>query len=270
MQVMVRFRGIRWIASMMAALFVSPYLGSAAVAASSKEMLRQTAVFFPVGNMVTDTSDTAKAAEAAEQLSALLQKGFAGYPRYVTLTYSASQPSVQRLVSVELDGKKLTAGPFAGDPDAMKRAVLLAKTMGADVAITGTLDFYKFDPAKGEASITATVQVIDVKTGRSSDTTVTGRAVKAADAADATESALAADAVRDAGSKIMDQITGGQYDATQQDQQVVIVPSEKKKSKKGWLPMLLLSLGVGLLLGGSGGGDEGGPPPDGPPDIPGL
>lgn len=268
MQVMVKFRGIRWIASMMAALFVSPYLGSAAVAASSKDMLRQTAIFFPVGNMVTDTPDSAKAAKAAEQLSALLQKGFAGYPRYVTLTYSDRLPSVQRLVNVEQDGKKLTAGPFAGDPDSMKRAVSLAKTMSADVAITGTLEFYKFDPAKGEAAITATVQVIDVKTGRSSDTTVTGRAAKG-DAADATESDLASDAVRDAGSKIMDQITGGQYDATQQDQPMVIVPTEKK-SKKSWLPMLLLSLGVGLLLGGSGGGggDTGDIPPDGPPPIP--
>ncbi len=258
----------------MAALFVMPYLGSAAVAASPKGVLRQTAVFFPVGNMVVESSDTTKAVLAAEQLTAIMQKGLAACPRYATVAYSSRLPSVKRLVDIELDGKKLTAGPFAGDPDAMKRAVSLAKTLSADVAITGTVDFYKFDPAKGEASITATVQVIDVKTGRSSDTTVTGRAAKG-DAADATESTLAAAAVRDAGGKILDQVTGGQYNAAAQNEPVIVPPptSIKKKSKTGWVPMLLLSLGVGLLLGGSGGGGGGGgsaAPPDSPPPIPGI
>lgn len=257
MRVMVRFRGIRCVAWMMAALFAMPYLSSAAVAASSKDTLRQTAVIFPVGNMVTDTADSAKAAKAAEQLSNLLQRGFAGYPKYVTVAFSERLPSVQRLVSSESDGKRLIAGPFAGDPDAMKRTVALANTISADVAITGTLDFYTFDAKTGEASVTATVQMIDVKTGKSANTTVTGRAVKGAGETNATESALAGEAVRDAGKKIMDQITGGKYDATQQEQPVVIVPSENKKSKKSWLPMLLLSLGVGLLLGGSGGGGNG-------------
>ncbi len=268
MRVMVRFRGTRCLTWLMVALFALPYMGSAAAAATApKNILRQTAVLFPVGNMVTDSSDTPKAAKAADQLGTLLQKGFSGYPKFITMAYSDRLPSVQRLVSIDPDGKNLTAGPFAGDPDAMKRAVSLSKAISADVAVVGTLDFYRFDPAKGEASITATVQVVDVKYGKSSDTTVTGRAGKAADAGDATESALVAQAVRDAGKKIMDQITGGQYDASQQDAKpVVIVPTEKKKSKKSWLPMLLLSLGVGLLMGGgSGDSSSGGGGDDLPP-----
>jgi len=264
---MMRFRSIRWVAWTLTVLFAVPYLGSAAVAASPKDTLRQTAVLFPVDNMVLDSPDTAKAAKASEQLTALLQKGFAGYPKYFTMPYSDRLPFIQRIANTESDGKKLIAGPFSGDPDAMKRAVALAKSASVDVAIVGTLDFYKFDPAKGEASITATLQVVDVKTGKSSDTTVTGRAARGTDGS-ATESTLVADAVRDAGKKIMEQVTGGKYDATQQDQPTVIVPAEKKKSKKSWLPMLLLSLGVGLLLGGSGGSDGPGGGPEGPPDFP--
>ncbi len=271
MRVMERYRGIRCVAWMMTVLFATPYLASAAVAASSKDVLRQTAVIFPVGSMVTETGDSAKAAKAAEQLSLLLQRGFAGYPKYISVEFSERLPSVQRLAANDVDGKKLVAGPFAGDPDAMKRAVTLAKSISADVAITGTLDFYTFDVQKGEASVTATVQVIDVKSGKSANTTVTGRAAKDAETPDSTESALVGLAVRDAGKKIMDQITGGNYDATQQNP-VAVVPTEKKKSKKNWLPMLLLSLGVGLLLGGGGsdgGSSDGGGGYDQPPDPPG-
>jgi hypothetical protein len=253
----------------MVAMFSLPYAGSAASAASSKDVLRQTAVLFPVGNMVTDSSDVSKAAKAADQLSTLVQKGFAGYPKFLTVEYSERLPSVQRLANVDLGGQKLTSGPFAGDPDAMKRAIFIAKAMSADVAVTGTLDFYKFDPAKGEASVTATVQMVDVRTGKSTDTTVTGRASKAADSQDATESTLVGDAVREAGKKIMEQITGGQYDAAQQEKPVVVATPEKKKSKKSWLPMLLISLGVGLLLGGGGGGGgTSGGGDDLPPPIP--
>jgi len=269
MRTMLRLRCVRWIAWMIVVQFGLPYMGGAVLAATSKEMLRQTAVIFPVGNMETDSPSAAKAARAADHLTALLQRGFAGYPRYLTVNYSERLPSVQKIASMDPDGKKLVAGPFAGDPDAMKRALAIAKATSADVAITSTLDFYKFDAGKSEVAITATVHVVDVKSAKSYDTTVTGRASRPT-GDDTAEGVLAEDAVRDAGMKLMEQITGGQYDSAQQ--QPVVVASAEKRSKKNWLPMLLLSLGVGLLVSSSGGSSDSGTPggADPPPNPPGF
>lgn len=269
MRTMVRLRCVRWIAWAIVVQFALPYMSSAALAASSREVLRQTAVIFPAGSMEMDSPNAAKAAKAADQLTDLLQRGFAGYPKYLTVNYSERLPSVQKMISTDPESKKVIAGPFAGDPDAMKRALTIAKATSADVAITSTLDFYKFDAGKGEVAITATVHVVDVKSGKSYDTTVTGRAAGTG-GEDAAEGVLAEGAVRDAGMKLMEQITGGQYDAAQQG--TVVVASAEKRSKKNWLPMLLLSLGVGLLLSSSGGSSDSGTsngadPPPNPPSF---
>jgi chaperonin GroEL len=63
--------------------------------------------------------------------------------------------------------------------------------------------------------------------------------------------------------RIISEITGEPYQTPGEP-----VAKVRKSNKKSWIPVLLLSLGVGLLLGGSGGGGDAATPTDTPPPIP--
>ncbi len=273
MYTMVSLRHARWVAWTMTCLFGIPYLGSGALAAVSNDVFVQSAVLFPLDNMVEDEQNAPKAAKAAEELNAFLRQGFSNYPRYMVMVYSERLPAVQRLRAAQMGKKDQISGPFSGDPSAVDRAVSLARRMSADLAIGGSLDFYKFVTEKAEkadAEITATVHILDVKTGKTvTAVTTTGRAaVTPVGAEGITESKLVSRAVRDLGGKIMREITGGRYDGSEPFK---LKTAKKRSGKKSWLPLLLLSLGVGLLLGssgdggGGGGSDSGSEPPPPPP-----
>ena len=271
MRMMVSFRGARWVAWAMTSLFALPYLGSGALAATSEDIFAQTAVLFPLDNVVEDQENALKAGKAAEELSEFLRQGLTSYPKYLVMVYSEHLPSVQRLVAVQPDKKDEASGPFSGDPSAIGKAASIARSMSADLAISGSLDFYKFDTEKAEAEITATVQIVDAKTAKIVGTvTAAGRAARTAGTDRITESKIVSRAVAEAGRKIMTEITGEQYDGTKVFK---VEPTTKKSHKRSWLPLLLLSLGIGLLLGNSGGGDGGGGStsgPEAPPPPPSL
>lgn len=162
------------------------------------------------------------------------------------------------MVSLQPDKKGITAGPFSTDSVALGRAVALGKVMLADMLVVGSVDRYEFNQDRGTALITVKAQVLDVKTGKPVPPriVVTGSAAKPADMEGVNQATIRQEAVKDAGRKLIKEITGEEYQAP-----VVPVITKKKSSKKSWIAMLLLSLGVGLLLGGSGGSTTDGSAP---------
>lgn len=270
MRVMMSLRAARYISWLLISIVLVPYLSCGAFAAQKGKVPIQTVVLYPLDN-TTGTDNEPVVAE----LDTFLQNGLVTNPNYRAVAYSERLPAVQRLLTMQPEKKSLTAGPFATDSAAIERAVTLGKSMSADLLVVGSVTKYAFDPNEGTALVTMTINVLDGKTGKTvrPETTITGAATKPSGSQSVSETAIRSEVVKDAGRKAIEEITGQAYQTPVQDDQAVT--SNAKKSKKSWIPMLLLSLGVGLLLGGGGGGggssssgDSGMDNPPPPPFVP--
>ena len=262
METMVRLRSARRIAWLLVTAIAVPYLSVAAVAAPKPVNPVRSVVLYPI-----ETAEGAANARTASELTGLLGDALASYSGYRVVVYSERLPAVQRLVTLQPDKKDMTNGPFSSDQAAVGRAVLLAKTMLADVVIVGSISSYVFDDKAGTADVTVSAQVLDGASGKSvQDVTATGRGVgRQSRLEGVSEVAVRRDALKDVVRKLMKAITGEEYLEPKQAPGPVI-RSEKKKTS--WIPVLLLSLGVGLLLGGSGRGGGGAPANTGGTDNP--
>ncbi|HUV03555.1 MAG TPA: hypothetical protein VMX94_00440 [Armatimonadota bacterium] len=268
MRTMVRFRTAKWLAWSLASTVLVPYMASGALAASQvSDVKPQTMVLFPLDKAATVTK-----LQVVSELNAFLGQGLASCPRYSVLEYTERLPAVERLAAMQSEMKLIAVGPFSPDDAGIAHAAVLARAISADLFLVGSVEKYTFADREGVAEITATVRLVDTKTGKAVQTiTVTGRGTKPSPTAPAGESSIASEAVRDTGRKVIQEVTGEEYKERAVPPPIVAV--RKKSSKKSWIPLLLLSLGVGLLLGGSGGGGDGGgggadPVPDQPPPIP--
>lgn len=249
MQMMISHRAARCLALMLASSLAIPYLGAAALAAQSNGDATQTMVLFPLEKSAGVTN-----AQVARDLDAFLRDGFGASGSYRVVAYSERLPAIQRLVALQPDKKTAAAGPFSTDAAAAGRAVMLANAMSADLLLVGSVSKYSLNERTGIAEVTALVAVLDAKTRKAVHPSAeyVGVASKARGAEGISEKDLASLAVRDAGKKIITQITGVEYREPVQAPTPLVTA---KKSKQSWLPVLLLSLGVGLLLGRSGGSD---------------
>ena len=245
MEVMARLRSAKYTAWLLLSIFVVPYISCGAAAAQRSDATVQTVVLFPLDDLTGNTNS-----RIAAELDAFLRESLAAYHGYKVVVYSDRLPAVQRLVAMQPDKTSATEGPFSTDSVAISRASMLGQAMSADLVIVGSVKEYAFAAQEGTAKIAAEVEVLQGDTGRSIMTAkVTGQAVKPADAEGVSEARLASEAVRDAGGKIFREITGEEYTEPAKPK----IAGAKEKKRKSWVPMLLLSLGLGLLLGGSGG-----------------
>ena len=264
METMVRLGSARRIAWVLVTAMMVPYLSVAAFAAPKPASPARSMVVFPL-----EGGAGAANSQIANELTGMLSDALSNYPSYRVLVYSERLPAVQRLVTLQPDKKDVTAGPFSTDEAAVGRAVVLGKAMLADVLIVGSIGNYVFDDKAGTADVTMSAEVLDGTSGKSiQEITVTGRGVgRQSRLEGASETSVRRDALKDVVRKAMKAITGEEYLEPKQGPAPVI-RSEKKKSS--WIPILLLSLGVGILLGGSGrgggtpantGGTDNPPPP---------
>jgi len=272
MRMMVRHKAARCLAWVLASSIAIPYLGAGALAAQSDGDATQTMVLFPLEKSAGVTN-----AQVAPDLDTFLRDGLAASGRYRVVAYSERLPAVQRLVALQPDKKAAAAGPFSTDAPATGRAIMLANAMSADLLLVGSVSKYSFNERTGIAEVTVVVAVLDAKTRKAvyPSAEFVGVASKAPSAEGIVERDLASQAVKDTGRKIITKITGVEYREPVQAPTLVV---KAKKSRQSWLPVLLLSLGIGVLLGGSGGsggtstptnGGAGGPdsPPAPPPDL---
>jgi len=239
-------------------------MGTTAFAAAKSEQYVQTLVLFPMDNAAGE-----KGAKAAADLTAFIKTGLAGNSNYLVVPFSDRLPAVQRILAAQPEKKDLAVGPYSGDPESVGRALGFARSMSADLAVVGSLDESAFDTSASQARLTATVQLLDVRSGKPvRSVTASGTAAKGDVSGAATEAAIIGVAVTKLGEKVVTEITGKSYTAAAPIAPGVAAPSVSKSKKKSWLPILVLSLGVGLLLGGGGGGGGSSSGPDVPPNPP--
>lgn len=254
MKMMVRLRAARCLAVLLAGIVAIPYLSCGAFAAQTKGNLSQTVVFFPLGK----AAGVAKTS-VVDELNTFLEESLTANNGYEVIVYSERLPAIQRLLAMQPEKKDITSGPFTPDAAGISRAAALGKTMSADLLVLGAVNQYVFDSNTSMAQVTVSVEVVDGVTGRSIlPITVTGRADKPANGLSASEINIASEAVKDAGRKIVEEVTGKK---TVEPVQKAEVNSKKKSS----LPWLLLALVFGAVLGGGGGGSASSG--DGDPDT---
>ncbi|MDI6828920.1 MAG: hypothetical protein QME62_10590 [Armatimonadota bacterium] len=252
MRVMHKLRATKNLAWLLIILLSIPYLASGALAAGKSEVYTQTVVTFPLDVVNNEHL------KVAEELRAFVNRGLESNPKYIVLPFSDRLPAIQRLVVSQPEKKLSFEGPFFSDQASVTRALDLAKLLSADIAVVGSLDECVWDAAKGQARVTATLEWYDLKTGKKLDTlTATGIKTKSAEDTTATQKSITADAVKELGEKLVAGITGQEYRAGLTSKPPAVAKANGKSKKNSWLPMLLLSLGVGLLLGSGGGGGGG-------------
>ncbi len=268
MDIMVRLRKARRIAWLLLTAISVPYLSVAAVAAPKLAApAPKSVVIFPM-----ETAEGVSNVQAASDLNILLKNALSSSPNYQVVVYSDRLPAVQRLIAMQPDKKVLASGPFTPDEAGIEKALTLGRAMSADLVLVAVVQKYTFNDKLGTADITVDGQLVDAETGKPvQKLAITGRGVgKAKTATEGiSEAVVQRDAVKDVVRKIMKAITGQDY--VEAVQAATIEPKGKKKS---FLPVLLLSLGLGLLLGGSGGGGSspantggGVDPPPPPPTL---
>jgi len=271
MLMMQRLRTARFLAWTLTCLVATPYLASGAFAAEKPkgDIFTQSVVLFPLDNLAGE-----KYAKLATEVTTQIACGIEANPRYTVIQYSDRLPAIQRLISTQPEKKVSTGGPFFSDPGAIQRALELARAMSADIAMVGSLDTCKWDPAKKQATVMGTLEWYDTRTGKKIDTlSATGIRTRPMGDETSSEDTVIMEAASELVQKMVSAVTGEEYKAVQAPPTKAATGVSKTKSKRSWLPMLLLSLGVGLLLGGAGGGgDSGGgtsgdesppPPPSG-------
>ena len=267
MQTIVKLRAYRYLAWLMISIVATPYLSSGAWAAQRGQSVPQAVVVFPL-----DSGAAVADSKVVPELSAFLRDGLSVSPRYRVVAFSERLPAVQRLVSLQPDKRTATQGPFATDDAAVGRAVMLAKTMSADVLLVGVVDKYEFNSGAGTADVAGKIRLFDGRTGRSlKEVPFQGHGVKPAGETGVSEARVRNAAVEDAGRNLVKGITGDEYQQPKPIQTTIVKAG--KSNRASWIPALLISLGVGLLLGGSGGSSGGGTAPatggtDNPPPPP--
>lgn len=202
-------RGVRgkWLA---AAAIIFVYIGCGLPQASGREArTAQTVLLFPLDKPLAGDSQG-----AAAELSAFLAEALAAHPAYTVVVYSERLPAVQRLVVMEPDKKASTVGPFSTDSAALNRAVAIGKAVSVDLLVVGSVKRCTFLAEQRSAEVAARVEVLDGRTGKPvmGEVNVVGVGGRAAGTETAGESKIVSEAVADAGRRLIEGITGEEYE----------------------------------------------------------
>jgi len=260
---MLRIRKTRISGYLACLLIVVLQLGPVTQVMAAKAPLvpNQRIVVFPFS-----TADTVTQANMGVNMAHTLTSVLRATPGFEVSDYFKRHPSLQRAA---LEGGSLTEKDLL-DPSGIANKELanrIAKEMGADMALIGDIESYKYDPAGNTCEMMITAQLVDAKTGKVLNTpVVTGLVPKTAKVS--SEAECASVAAGDAVTKISEGL-----DLKPSVAQQMIMPKygtdqPRKKSKKGGLLLtLLLGLGVGLAVSGGGSSSSSGGV-DNPPPVP--
>lgn len=225
-------------------------LGTVLVAIMMGNCASQAVVVFPfaVGSGVP-ASKTELAKQYADDMLTLICEGFRQTQRYSVVLFDPRVASVKRAIVEQLMTEKEAIQPIDTTSEGVARARKLANLIGADVAMIGSIEDYTFNEKTGEAVLTVTAEMIDVRTGSIEPVVVTGRAKKAGDRSDQTEEAIGISAAYDAADKILTSVasvSSSELTGTQNSGQA----SVKLERKKSLIPAMLGAILLGYLLSG--------------------
>lgn len=191
-----------------------------------------------------DNSRAAYVQQYANDLLLLIGEGLTQTQRYAVVVFDPRAMPANRAVREQQFTEKEIAQPipaFGGVAKAQKLAAL----MGVNLAMIGSVDKYDFDKAKGEARLTITAQLIDVRSGKVGTVVAMGIGKGAEDSSQLEEAAGIA-ASYDAAEKLLAGVASA--NPTEPAGTPVAQPSHPKKSK-GLIPAMIGAIIIGFLIG---------------------
>lgn len=192
----------------------------------------------------------------ANDLYTLINDGLAGSKYLAAVKFEPRLTAVQRAIKEQKFTEKDLLARIDTTPSGAAKAQKLASLIGANVALIGSIDKYVYAPDKGEVEMTATVQMVDVATGKVVQMfTATGRGARGGNGADADELAVGTAATYDAAEKILTQImkVNPNEQAIADDSTGTPVAGTAKaapKKNKGLIPAMIGAVVIGFLIAG--------------------
>jgi hypothetical protein len=182
---------------------------------------------------------------------------------YVVTQYSRAVPAIARAKNDQILTDADTTAPFAEDN---RKALKIAKIAQYDVVFVGSVDDYRFDAAKKQASITISGRLLETETDKVLKSVTLSADSSEGGSADESEKAI--QAARSATDKLLTQLVPISTIVSSPNTTPVKSTPKKKRANMDWLWGLVIvgvGLGIGIASSGGGGGGGGGgndnPPP---------
>lgn len=194
----------------------------------------------------------------ADDLYTLINDGMAGSKYLSVVKFEPRLVAVQRAVKEQKFTEKEINARIDTTPSGAVKAQKLGSLIGAEIALIGSVDKYIYRRDKGEVELTATIQMVNVSTGKVIEMfTATGRGAKVGDKADIDEIAIGTSANYDAAEKLLtdimkvnpdQRIAADDGSGTAQQTAGASKPAKKSKSL---IPSMVGAVLLGLLIGGA-------------------
>lgn len=165
---------------------------------------------FGVGSDLTP-EQSAGAARCASGLAEAVSEGMASVPGVTVVEFSRLNPSIQRAIVERKIAKEDVDKGVDTSSTGAALARKIARIMGVEVAVIGSVDRYEFNETKGLVTVTVTLQSIDAKSGKAVSTVSASGQGSKPDGGTAGEESLSDSAMKDVLAKVMNglQDTGG-------------------------------------------------------------
>lgn len=217
---------------------------------------RQSLVIFPLATTAIPDAQRQNVEQYASDLLVLISEGLTASKKYTVITFDERAAAIQRALREQKVTEKEITQPIDTTASGTALAVKLADLLGANVALIGSVDAYQYNLDKGEANVTVTLRMIDVRTGKTRDTTVTGTATRIQGQPGQTELAIGIAASYDAAEKLLAGIASvSSTELTDAIEAEPVQPVEEPappKKKKDLIPMMLGAMVLGFLISGGG------------------
>lgn len=245
-----------WTARAVVCAMLSPILFAPAVAmAEQGKPLPPTVLVLPFAP--AQQSETAIPVTLGTSLTRAMTASLRGTGRFDVVLFSARSAPIQRAVEEGRLRVPDVTPPF----EDTELAVRVAREIGTQYALAGVVEDYSYDSGAHKASVSVSVQWIDVKTGRALKTVAIS--AEGTGTATSTQDEVNAKAVSEVINRALQELAIGEISVVQPTAVPVKKTEVKRRSNIGWIV-----LGLGLIAALASGARGGGAGLDTPPPPP--
>lgn len=241
-----------WTARATLLLMLLP-VGSSPVAAVQGKMLPPTALVLPFAP--AQQADAAVPATLSTSLTRAMSSILRSTGKFDVVPFDRRNPSIVRA----LEERRLREAEVTPPFEDTGVVVRLARDLGAEYALAGVVEDYRYDAEAHKASLSVSVQWVEAKSGRVAKSVAVS--VDATGTATSTQEEVNAKVAAEAVNRVLQELAVGEVNMVQP----TAAPAKKpaaKRSNIGWIV-----LGIGLIAAiasgarSSGAGVEAPPPP---------
>ncbi|MCS6949632.1 MAG: hypothetical protein RMM06_00255 [Armatimonadota bacterium] len=242
-----------WTARLALLLMLLP-VGSSPLAAAQGRTLPPTVLVLPVAP--TQQADVTVPATLSTSLTRAMSSMLRSTGKFDVVPFDRRNPSVVRA----LEERRLREAEVNPPFEETGVIVRLARDLGADYALAGVIEDYRYDAEARKASLSVSVQWVEAKSGRVAKSVAVS--VEATGAATSTQEEVNARVAAEAVNRVLQELAIGEVSMTQP----TAAPAKKpavKRNNVGWI-----LLGIGLIAAIASGARSNGAAADTPPPPP--